>query len=343
MKPNLVFVHATIFLLTVAIACKKSEQSAGTTAEKSSDKVSPLVPAQKTEETILLKAQWPVGNKYTYRMDLAQASTMQFPGMAKPMQQEITMAQTYSLSVPKERATGGRELEIQFIAMELDFKMGDMTMSFDSKIDTSSDKDAFLAPYRKMIGSKLHFLLDAENHLESVENLEEWQNTVLADSPPPAQMMIRGTYSPEFFKQLVENTRGMPSHPVKIGESWPYKTEVPTGQMGKILLDTQVKLKGFESHEGRRCAVLESNGTIKGGATAAPGPMGGKVNLQQGKVSGTSWFDPELGALIEAKSDQKMQFKIEPPQGAPGGGNPMTSDVSQKVTIKLVELGKINQ
>src|SRR5438552_9185400 len=157
MKPNLVFVYATIFLLTVAIACKKSEQSAGTTAEKSSDKVSPLVPAQKTEETILLKAQWPVGNKYTYRMDLAQASTMQFPGMAKPMQQEITMAQTYSLSVPKERATGGRELGIQFIAMELDFKMGDMTMSFDSKIDTSSDKDAFLAPYRKLIGSKLYF------------------------------------------------------------------------------------------------------------------------------------------------------------------------------------------
>ena len=42
----------------------------------------------------------------------------------------------------------------------MDFKMGDMTMSFDSKTDTGIDNNPFVGPYRKMTGSKLHVLLD---------------------------------------------------------------------------------------------------------------------------------------------------------------------------------------
>jgi hypothetical protein len=106
--------------------------------------------------------------------------------------------------------------------------------------------------------------------------------------------------------------------------------------MGKIALDTKVKLKGFEQHENRRCAVLESLGTLKGGGGTA-GPMG-KMSIEQGKVTGTSWFDPELGAMVGVDSDQKMQLKIEPPAGAPGGNKPFSGEVTQKVLAKLVDL-----
>src|SRR5215831_10344763 len=84
--------------------CKKSEQTgAGADARPAG--------AQTVGEVVDLKLKWPVGNKYTYRLDFTQITTIQVPVM--PLLQEITMAQTYSTAVIGERPNNGRELEWQ--------------------------------------------------------------------------------------------------------------------------------------------------------------------------------------------------------------------------------------
>ncbi len=69
----------------------------------------------------------------------------------------------------------------------------------------------------------------------------------------------------------------------------------------------------------------------------------GKMTLENGSVTGVSWFDPALGALIESSQDQAMRLKGEV-GGAPGGAQmTYTMDLGQKITVKLVELGKAGQ
>ena len=111
--------------------------------------------------------------------------------------------------------------------------------------------------------------------------------------------------------------------------------------MGKIAVDAKVTLKGWEEREQHKCAILDSRGTLKGTPGQEVGPMG-KMVIDQGKVSGRSWFDPELGARVDSESDQTIRVKGEMP-GQAGGNRAaagFTSDISQKITVKLVELAK---
>lgn len=334
--PSFVALGASLLLLLSG--CGRSEQG-GASAPPAS-KPSGTSSVSTTGGAIELKAKWPVGNKYTYRMDMAQKVGFQMAG--KPMQQEVTISQTYSLNSLKERAGGGQEVELEFMAMEMDFKMGEMTMSYDSKTDSDAGANPFAGTFKKVMGSKLTMLLDANGKFESIPKYQEWKDMITEGSNPMTQGMIQGLYSEDTFKQLFGGSAVFPQKPLKPGESWPYKTEVTAGPLGKLAIDLQLTFKGMEARENHQCARVESSGTMKSGGGGQAGPMG-KMTVQSGKLTGVSWFDPELGALVDSSSDQTMKFKMEPPEGAPvppGGAGGMTADMSQKITVKLVEAVK---
>ena len=151
-----------LFILSLALAsffsgCKKSEQADSGAVSPSAEKSAP----GKSGPSVELKVKWPVGNRYVYRIDIEQTVATKMPQMPKPMQQDVTMAQTYALSVLTETNNGGRQLELEFLSQELEVKMAEQTlMSFDSKGDASNDKqNPFAAPYRRMIGSRLTLIL----------------------------------------------------------------------------------------------------------------------------------------------------------------------------------------
>src|SRR5262249_46675344 len=117
------------------------------------------------------------------------------------------------------------------------------------------------------------------------------------------------------------------------------KADFPTGRNGKISVDAKITLKGFENHEQHQCAVLESQGTFSGSPGDDMGPIG-NMKIDKGKATGKTWFDPELGAMVDSIADQSLRVKGELP--GQGGANRagFTSDISQKITVKLVESGK---
>jgi hypothetical protein len=275
-------------------------------------------------------------------MDLEQRVRMEMPQMPRPMEQNVTMAQTYSLSVVNEQPSGGRELEMTFLAQELEVSMaGQIMMSFDSKADPSEDKDnPFAAPYRSMIGSSLRLVLDASNRVTDVPNLKQWMDKLTAKAPPMAQASLQQMYNPEYFKQLVEFSRSFPPNPVRTGESWSHEQEITAGPMGKFALQTQNTLKGSAQREQRECAVISFTGTMKSSGAAQPGPMG-KVSIDKGQMTGTNWFDASLGAVIESNSEQDMELKIEmPAQAGPMAGKSIPGKIRQTVALKLVDLAR---
>ena len=337
MKHNTISLSLVILLGASFLACNKSERSSPSSEARNSGD---SAPADSTAG-VLLKAKWPVGNRYVYRMDLDQHSTNQIPQMPKPMQQDVLMAMTYAITVLKETDGDGRELEMEFLANEMEVKMGEqVVMSFDSKETAKDDaQNPFSAPYRKMIGTKLRMQMNAQGRLEKVIGLEEWVDNVSGGAGAPGKGMIQQQFNEGYFRQIADFGMAFPTKPVHVGESWPFKMDLPAGPIGKIALDLKIAFKGWEDREQRKTVILASSGALKSSPTGEAGPMG-KMNIEKGKVAATSWFDPALGALVESAGNQSMRIKGEMPgqQGGKGAAGGFTSDVAQKIKIKLVEL-----
>ena len=61
------------------------------------------------------------------------------------------------------------------------------------------------------------------------------------------------------------------------------------------------------------------------------------MSIQDGTASGISWFDPELGLIIESDLDQDMKMIMGMPVKMRGTTvtQTMTNLMHQKITIKL--------
>jgi hypothetical protein len=68
------------------------------------------------------------------------------------------------------------------------------------------------------------------------------------------------------------------------------------------------------------------------------------MTIENGKVSGKMWFDPELGMIADTSVDQRMTMRMAAPQRprAPqtntAGAPMMTTAMNQKISLKLIEV-----
>jgi hypothetical protein len=290
-------------------------------------------------QRVEFKPKWLPGHRYVYRMDLEQHSTNQVPNAPQSIAEQMTMGLTYALSVQEEARDGGHELAVKFLAFELEIKVGQKAiMTFDSG-NTNQTPDPMLAPFQKLIGSKLTMRVDPQGKIGKVSALPGWLQGVTAGKQGAAELMVVQQFNEGFFQQLADFGRGLPTQTVEPGASWPYKTEMPAGEIGTIAVESTLTLRRLENHENRRLALIESQGTLRG----IPNPQSsGSMRLETGNVAGTLWFDPEMGGPVESNVEQMMRLKGDAPE-IPELKRPavtFTSDIAQKVTLKLVELTK---
>src|SRR5262249_21019439 len=149
---------------------------------------------------------------------------------------------------------------------------------------------------------KVRLLVNADGKVTQVIGLDEWQNALALDDAGPVGQGLAQQFNQGFFRQLADFGRSFSAKPVTVGETWPFVAEFATGATGKIGVDAKITMKGWEKHEQHQCAILDSRGTLKGTPGDATGPMG-KMTIDGSKFSGRSWFDPELGTMIDTVSD----------------------------------------
>ncbi len=315
-------------MLGAMSGCKKAEQPDG------------------AKSGVLLKVKWPAGNRYVYRLEMDQHTSTKMPQMPKPVEQHVVMGMTYALSVLKEQPDGGRELEMEFQSIELEITGAGQNLHFNSK-DAPSTNDVpnpAMEPFRNIIGAKVQLELNAAGNVDKVIGLEDFSKLLASEEGGQGAQMMTQMFNEGFFRQMADFGHGMPAKPVAVGESWPFKMEMPVGGSGKIVVEAKTKLTGWQDYDQRHCTVLDAKGTLKGTIGPGVGPMG-KMTLDHGQVTSTSWFDPELGAMIASTSDQSMRIKGD----MPGQRNVipfvsgLTVDLTQKISLKLAELGKTGE
>src|SRR5687767_15096225 len=101
MKILWVFVIAA---LSMCVGCKKSE----TPSKSASSGAASETALPDDGAPVTLSVKWPVGNRYTQRMEVDGNTETHMPMSPKPMLQKLGLNQEYSVTVLGERPNGGR-------------------------------------------------------------------------------------------------------------------------------------------------------------------------------------------------------------------------------------------
>lgn len=320
---SLLWVCASV-ACALLVGCSKSDTTPPTG-------VATVTPEGKME----MQFKWIVGKKYVVRMDVSSTSEIALPNQPQPMKQDTTMSQDYTISVLKELPDGGRELVLEFTGAGLELKTGDRTLiSFDSTQDPSLDGGNPVAPMlRRTIGSRLNYTTDANGAVVSLKGFQELTNRVMSGIQPEIQASFGSMYNEGYLKQLCDAARMAPDRGVKPGDTWYRNIREDMGPLGTLAANMKMKFEGWEKHGDRKCARIKSTGEMTSTPSDPTRPAAAMAfQIDKGDATGTGWFDPELGMVVESISDQNLTMRITTQ------GQTLTSQINQKINFKLLDV-----
>ena len=296
--------------------------------------VSSMSSAADDGKPVELKLKWQTGKRYEQQMDMTMDTDITIPGQSQTMQQKMKMGESFAISVLKDRDDGGHELEMRMTGITMNMDMGGRTlMSFDSK-NPSGDAGANPAAAMLQQVAGMHFKMsaDANGKVESVEGLKEFLDNMGTAGGADA---LKGMFSEDSIKEMA-SFQGLPDHPVKVGDTWPFKHEIPLPALGTMVLDMTYTFTGWEQRDNHKCAVLSFNGNIytKSGNDGTPAGM---VSMDDGKTSGEVLFDVAMGMPVETSAIQSFTMKMS------AQGQAMSTKMTQDLSIKLAGVTDIQQ
>jgi hypothetical protein len=114
---------------------------------------------------------------------------------------------------------------------------------------------------------------------------------------------------------------------VKLGDGWAIHLEEPSGA-GPLDVDLKCTFKNWEQHADHKCMRIIFTGTVQ----AAPNTASLPAKIEKGRVSGETWFDPQLGMIVQIAFDADMNLKIT------RQGQALTVPVNEKTRFALVDV-----
>jgi hypothetical protein len=263
-----------------------------------------------------------------------------------PIRQDVTLHMEYDLAAVGLREGGGQELELTLGDLDLAVQTGGRELvRFDTRTEAAGPETGTAALMRSLVGTRMKCLLNASNSVERVEGWRDPVRKATASAPAAGRGALAGVLSEGYFKQLADFARVLPQRSVRPGESWTNQQDVSLGPLGRVLLDMAYTFRGWETRDGQSCAAVEVAGTARSAPASegAPSPFG-RMSVEDGRIRGTYWFNPESGRMVETSLQQDLTMGIEltglPPTAnanAGGGGQParITSRFQQQTGIKF--------
>lgn len=280
---------------------------------------------------VSLKPKWTVGRRQVMRVSMLQQQKIPMPNVAEPVEQVTTQVQEFATTPLKALDGGGYELEVEFLQIALNSKMGSQTVvSFDSKTDAKEDaSNPVAAMLRPLAGAKIKVFTSPSGKVDKVEGLKELASKIAGGAPAMMAGMMQSLVSEDMFKQMGIVPVGLPDDPVKPGDEWPVRMDYKLGMVGTLTTSMTMTFKGWETREGRRCVAL----THKGRMWSQPATSGGAAPMARitGETEGTSWFDPEAGYTVDHVATQTLQIKVS------AMGTDMNIQSLQTITNRVVE------
>ncbi|MBI5800490.1 MAG: hypothetical protein HZA92_07155 [Verrucomicrobia bacterium] len=314
-------------------ACKKKDAAAaGGEAPAAGEQ--PAEAAPKEEPAVELKAKWPAGRRLAVRVMTHTDSEVANPALPQPIKTENFLTQEIAFTASSPREAGGCEVEVELVSVRSENKAGGkLVPAFDPKGDPKLERNnPTAAAFRKLLGSRVKYHADANGDVTKVDGVPQLLSRVTTGLPPTSQLLFRALLTEDTIRGWNVLHQNLPTNSVKAGETWETTREMPFG-ITKFVITTTNTFKGWEQRNNRKVAKIELSGVLapKEGAPTA-------ITLGEGAtVSGTSWYDTELGVISE--SELTSQFSVTISQAT---GQSSTSKLKNKTTSKLIEGGGEN-
>ena len=293
------------------------------------------------QETIDIKPRWQVGKKFSQTMKMDQASTIAI-GEQK-MEQKVGMTMDATMTVRAHENGKHKRLNVKYERVAMSMNMAGQEMKYDSAApaDAATDPLGMGKSFGAIVGKEIKIVMDEKDDVLEVENLDEMMKEIAAANPMAA--MIGQMFNKDAMKNMMRQSSlyASPGKPVKAGDSWPFKFGVPMPGLGKMDLNGTYTLKGVGDHAGVKCAEIALDGKLAmdmaaAGDTKIEGADALKqmgMKMENGKMTGTLWFDPALGISRDAKFTQEMNLKMKNPQKPDESLEiPMKQTITQTVT-----------
>jgi hypothetical protein len=330
MKKIVFLITATLLSGLCWVGCNKSGK-----LNQSSTVTAPTGPVE-------LKLKWPVGERVVQNFQLKMNMEISGQNLPNPIKQDMTLGERYGLNVLNADANGGHEVEMEFLGMQMRMDQGGKTLvDYDSEKKSSEPgKDPKLAAMEKMfqsiVGAKIHYFLDASNEVQRIEGVDALTSQSSAGGRADAASSMKSMFSEDSLKQMISGQH-LPPKPVQPGDSWPVQMDIAMGELGTMALDYTFNFVRWETHGKRTCARLEFQGGMKSKSSPDSTATGMTFSVQNGDSSGVSWFDPELGLVIDTIMNQDMNVNMTVPMNGRGkkATQNLTNVMKQAITIKL--------
>jgi hypothetical protein len=280
-------------------------------------------------EAVDLKSQFLVGKKYFQTMEMAQESTFSFG--PQTMHQQVNMTMEISTAVRPHEDQRRKRLTVTFDRMVMKMNMNGQQMDYDSA-KPGEDPMGFGKAIGQMVGKEIRAITNEKDEVTELENFEQFAG---AAGSPIGQMFTKESMT-EMMRQ--SGLKALPGHPVSVGESWPFTSQMKLAQLGDVAVKGTYTLKSVGEHNGIRMAEIATDATLSidfsGVApAAAEAPAGAPslaalgMKIEGGKMAGTIWFDPALGTVRESVISQEMEMTMN---------NPVTP--GEKVTVPMKQI-----
>ncbi|HWN96262.1 MAG TPA: DUF6263 family protein [Methylomirabilota bacterium] len=352
--------NSTVWLV-FALCCAVLSNGCGKKGDQAGAPKEPKISGSPSDPPVSLVPKWQAGQRYVMRMESAQ--TMEMPDFAagrgaqadgKTATVENNFAQEYSFSVTNA-PDGNQGLEMEILAIELQAGRGNQMINYDSRNTVAREGGPFADAFDQVVGGKLWCLVSPENKVLKVEGVDEL--FARAEAPPPADAqpagrraanrgaatgVLRGMYNEEVIKQMIEFSSGMPKT-LRIGESWTINREMPQPVVGTLLLSVTNTFRGWQEHDGKKCARVEFAGTIstKEGDAGDGGAGMASVTIHDGVIKGHYWYSPDILIPVETSIEQNYTVNASGAGNAGGrnaGNVSFTAPTKQNVSMRLLEV-----
>jgi hypothetical protein len=261
-----------------------------------------LAPTALAQRTTDLSWQWRSGDHASYTV--RETMTQRVDGNASDtLRWERTIEYTERvLSVDPETGEATIERRINRVAVRV---AGDAMPAADYDSADPDRRDAaspLVAPFARMNGASITFVVTPEGAVRSVEGAEELWSAAL--EPMRAGPLGHALGTPDagaLRAQIEAGLRILPNDRVRRGRPW--TQQVPNATpLGTLVALLEHELAGTKRSGGRALPEIRSAGTLTMDAEAQPpaGPLGLtglSLTLDRGTIEGSALYDPEVGRL----------------------------------------------
>ncbi len=287
---------------------------------RSSVKETPIT-GKASDPAVTMTARWQEGKRYIFRVESVTSSQVPRKNTAQLIQTETSLAQDLAFSVTNVAPDGSRVLHMEILAVQMETGRDDgVTMSFDSDNKVMQVEDTpLIQRLRKFVGLKLQFRLSPENKVTRVDGIKE-----LSDRQSGGNNSTRGAaagviaryFNQQFYRDIVE--MGMlPKTPVMIGDTWTIDRPANAGASGNPFPAMfTYTFRGWQKRDGTNCARLDFTGEFKPASLQTNDSAirtivraAARPNLEEGSITGHSWYSPEHTLAIETIYNQSITAK----------------------------------